>query len=691
MAFSYKATLTVDHTKVPTDQTDFPLLVFLTDTTLKTVGNGGQVQNASGYDIRFFSDALLTTALDFELVTYDGSAGTILFFVRLGTLSASVDNVLYIGFGNAALNTNGSTTSTWSSGYRGVLHCQDNAASTTVIESTGHVTATNTSNTSTITTTGLFGKALGFAGSNSTSFNTIPITNATMNNSTMESWVFVPSNSNNGGICYNGNAASTGLGTLVGNGTGASMGHVLTAFAGGVSVNVTGTSYTFTLSTWTHVTIIRSTTSTAIYINGVFQSGAAVTPNTPTDVHRFGGFTPWVGNQQEVRFSNVFRNTDGILASVRNQNSPGTFMSAVYGSNTDVSVAITGMAATGSAGALTETGTANVTPTGVAAAGTPGSLTVSADVTVSLSGVAAAASPGTLSVVPGVSVNMDGVSATGSPGAPSVNGTVSVSLLGRAGTTHAGTLAIPQSVSVHLEGVSAFGQSGVLFNSIVPDLLCCEGPYRLLSIFDARIPIPPPPPCSFADTFVRANGQVNLGQPLWDNKGALYPSIYSDKILLTGMGNVGYGAFVNICDPTRAYVKMTLDTFLVSVEATSGIVAFQSGIFTTFTTNHMNFYALRTGHDFTGWSWELDRYNNGSLNTLHREVLLGPQFGDFELRVEDFGTHVECNVYINGVLELTYTDSSGSRLAATNGFGMLGLGGTGTAEMYWSNFLCGEF
>ena len=47
---------TVDHTKVPnTDQTDFPVLVLKTDNALKTIGNGGHVADANGYDVRAYS------------------------------------------------------------------------------------------------------------------------------------------------------------------------------------------------------------------------------------------------------------------------------------------------------------------------------------------------------------------------------------------------------------------------------------------------------------------------------------------------------------------------------------------------------------------------------------------------------------------------------------------------------------
>lgn len=44
--FGYYSPITIDHTLVPSTQTDFPVLISVTDTRLKTVGNGGHVENA---------------------------------------------------------------------------------------------------------------------------------------------------------------------------------------------------------------------------------------------------------------------------------------------------------------------------------------------------------------------------------------------------------------------------------------------------------------------------------------------------------------------------------------------------------------------------------------------------------------------------------------------------------------------
>src|SRR5204863_1636661 len=46
--------MTIDHTKVPSTQSNFTVLVNVTDPALKTIVNGGHVANANGYDIGFY-------------------------------------------------------------------------------------------------------------------------------------------------------------------------------------------------------------------------------------------------------------------------------------------------------------------------------------------------------------------------------------------------------------------------------------------------------------------------------------------------------------------------------------------------------------------------------------------------------------------------------------------------------------
>jgi hypothetical protein len=60
--------------------------------------------------------------MDYELVSYDGAAGTVEMHARVPTLSASSDVIVYLALGDASLTTDGSSTSTWDSHFLEVYH-----------------------------------------------------------------------------------------------------------------------------------------------------------------------------------------------------------------------------------------------------------------------------------------------------------------------------------------------------------------------------------------------------------------------------------------------------------------------------------------------------------------------------------------------------------------------------------------
>src|SRR5690348_4294955 len=96
-----KKQITLAHSQVSgtSDLTNFPVLISVTDTNLKTVGNGGYVQSSSGFDI-IFTDSTETTKLDHEIESYTASSGAIIMWVRIPTLSHTADTTIYVYFNN---------------------------------------------------------------------------------------------------------------------------------------------------------------------------------------------------------------------------------------------------------------------------------------------------------------------------------------------------------------------------------------------------------------------------------------------------------------------------------------------------------------------------------------------------------------------------------------------------------------
>ncbi len=164
--YSFFRSITIDHTKVGTldhtDQTDFPVLVSFTDTTLKTVANGGHVQNANGYDIAFASDSSNASPLFWEIESYDGTTGTVVAWVKVPTVSHTSNTIIYVLYGNSLISSfQSDITQVWDSNYLGVYHL-GNSSGLSLLDSTSHhLDGTNNGATS---TSGQIGLAAAFTG-----------------------------------------------------------------------------------------------------------------------------------------------------------------------------------------------------------------------------------------------------------------------------------------------------------------------------------------------------------------------------------------------------------------------------------------------------------------------------------------------------------------------------------------------
>ncbi len=121
----------IDRTKAgPSSQTNFPVLFQATDPSLKSVANGGLVTNSNGYDIAVYTSGALSGLLPFEIVAWDGVAGTVSGWTKLPTLHGSSDGVnssFAVAWGNSSITTPQNAGSyapatVWDSSYKGVWH-----------------------------------------------------------------------------------------------------------------------------------------------------------------------------------------------------------------------------------------------------------------------------------------------------------------------------------------------------------------------------------------------------------------------------------------------------------------------------------------------------------------------------------------------------------------------------------------
>jgi hypothetical protein len=169
-AYCYRRTLTVDHTQCgASDSTDFPVLVRFTDATMKTVANGGHIQNTTTSngqtvpaDLGFYADSAFTTALNWEVEFYDGVNGILVAWVKLPTLSHTADTVFYMAYGDAGTTTfQGDVNGTWNSNFKGVWHLPDG---TTLAATGSTATPHNGTITSAVAAAGNIDGAASFAG-----------------------------------------------------------------------------------------------------------------------------------------------------------------------------------------------------------------------------------------------------------------------------------------------------------------------------------------------------------------------------------------------------------------------------------------------------------------------------------------------------------------------------------------------
>ncbi len=135
MAYSFARAVTIDHTQCGgSDSANFKFVFDPFKNTgsnlseLKTVGNGGDVTSSNAYDVGWFADIGLATKLDWEVEagSYDPTTGHIIMWVRIPTLSHTVDTVIYLAYGDSSITTfQGNVAGVYNASFRANWHFTD--------------------------------------------------------------------------------------------------------------------------------------------------------------------------------------------------------------------------------------------------------------------------------------------------------------------------------------------------------------------------------------------------------------------------------------------------------------------------------------------------------------------------------------------------------------------------------------
>jgi hypothetical protein len=157
----FRKKITIDHTKVGDNLTDFPVLVSLnSDADLASDARN------DGYDI-LFTSANGTTKLNHEIEQFDGNTGKLIAWVGVTSLSSSADTIIYMYYGNPSSADQQNPTGVWNSSYQAVWHLKETSGGSGAMkDSTTNANNGTDVNSPTLGAAGKIGNGTGFDGTN---------------------------------------------------------------------------------------------------------------------------------------------------------------------------------------------------------------------------------------------------------------------------------------------------------------------------------------------------------------------------------------------------------------------------------------------------------------------------------------------------------------------------------------------
>ncbi|MHA2075167.1 MAG: DUF2341 domain-containing protein, partial [Candidatus Hodarchaeales archaeon] len=349
----YRKEINIDSTKVGgSGLSHFPVLIDLKDIDLHYPHN---VQ-PDGDDI-LFCDAT-GAKLDHEIEFFDqfgnGTHAHLVAWVRIPTLSGTIDTQIFMYFGNSGMSSQANPAGVWNSNFRGVWHLNQNPAGTPpqMIDSTSYGDDGTTSGLSSgDLITGKVDGGLNFPDTGLPYINMGDQASLDMGSGdfTLELW-------------FNYDAADSNAGPLAGKGAYGSGGKryfiALTSGSGNIKAEIDDDSTKHEITStssygdniWHHAAMVRDGNWLRFYIDGTEISGS------PKDITGEGNLDnagmPFTINtlssdqgptfsddatvkMDEVRVSNAARSADWINTEHMNQNNPSGFYSVssleIYG------------------------------------------------------------------------------------------------------------------------------------------------------------------------------------------------------------------------------------------------------------------------------------------------------------------------------------------------------------------------
>ena len=320
--WQYRKKITIQHDMVEGDLSNFPILINTIDSDLASKAQ------SDGDDILFIDDSAYSLKLCHEIEKYDGSSGELICWVNISSVSSTEDTIFYMYYGNPNCNSQENPECVWDSSFVMVQHLDETSG--THYDSTVYSNDGTCVNGTDQNAAGPIDGADGFDGTN----DWIDCGNDDSLNlpeeMTLEAWV---------------NRSGDGIGKFpsIISRRGSSFNRyqlrykpdedVAQFFLGKTSnYTILSSDEDLALDVWYHLVATWNGTSMQMFVNGVKQSNVTNftgSPNTNSATLELGRYTEasyFQGLVDEVRISDIHRDSDWIITEFNNQNDPTNFL-----------------------------------------------------------------------------------------------------------------------------------------------------------------------------------------------------------------------------------------------------------------------------------------------------------------------------------------------------------------------------
>jgi hypothetical protein len=308
--------LTIEKGFVDAALVDFPVLVRVTDAEL-------QKARADALDL-VFTDAG-GTVLDHDVEQWSVATGTLIAWVRVPAISATVDTDFYLYYGDAVARVP-DPAGAWDASFKYVWHMAQDPSAGTVKDATAtgaHATSSG-SMTSTDLVAAIVGNGIDFDGSNDRLLFTNSFTGPGPH--TIATWVSQRSSGSGDDTAIFVGTATTGDARILF--TSKSGGEIRLSFQS----NTVDTNDDIRNVGWRHLVWTHDGAQSTLYLDGAHAYGPASPGGTNNTVGTSGEIGAhangdWLNGQlDELRVSTVVRSTAWIRAEYQNQRPGSTFL-----------------------------------------------------------------------------------------------------------------------------------------------------------------------------------------------------------------------------------------------------------------------------------------------------------------------------------------------------------------------------